>query len=190
MNDDLALGFHEHQRGLLAEAARRYRNVLRAQPDHADALHLFGVVAHQQGDHRQAAECIGRAVTLSPGNALYHANLAEAYRALGHLDCAAECCRTALDLHPRFAEAANNLGMILLAQGKTDEAADRFREALRHKPDFSLACNNLGNALRLCGDTGVLWTTSSGPPGSIRTWRRPTATSVNCCWNATSRTKR
>jgi tetratricopeptide (TPR) repeat protein len=152
MNDDLALGLQEHQRGRLAEAARQYRNVLSTQPDNADALHLLGVVAHQQGDHRQAAECIGRAVTLSPGNAVYHANLAEAYRALGNLDRAADCCRTALRLQPRSAEAANNLGLILLTQGKTDEAILQFRDVLRFKPDYAMACNNLGNALRLRGD--------------------------------------
>ena len=59
MNDQLTLGLQEHQRGLLSQAVRRYRGVLRAQPDHADALHLLGVALHQQGDHRQAAESIG-----------------------------------------------------------------------------------------------------------------------------------
>jgi tetratricopeptide (TPR) repeat protein len=165
MNDELSLGLQEHQRGLVAEAARRYRNVLRAQPDHPDALHLLGVVAHQQGDHRQAAECIGRAVTLSPGNAVYHANLAEAYRGLGHLDRAADCCRTALRLQPRSAEAANNLGLVLLAQGKTDEAILQFRQTLRLKPDYAMACNNLGNALRLHGD----------PDGALAHFRRAVA---------------
>src|SRR6516165_2292775 len=148
MNDDLAIGLQEHQRGLLDQAALRYRNVLRDQPDHPEALHLLGVALHQQGDHRQAAECIGRAVTLSPGNAGYHANLAEAYRALDNLDRAADCCRTALRLQPRSPEAANNLGLVLLAQGKTDEAILQFRETLRLKADYAMACNNLGNALR------------------------------------------
>jgi hypothetical protein len=58
MNDQLALGLQQRQRGLLAQAVRRYRNVLRAQPDHPDALHLLG--------HRQAAASIGQAVTLLP----------------------------------------------------------------------------------------------------------------------------
>jgi tetratricopeptide (TPR) repeat protein len=113
---------------------------------------LLGVVAHQQGDHRQAAECIGRAVTLNPGNATYHANLAEAHRALGNLDRAAACCRTALRLQPRSPEAANNLGLVLLAEGKTDDAILQFRETLRLKLDYGMACTNLGNALRLSGD--------------------------------------
>jgi tetratricopeptide (TPR) repeat protein len=154
MNNDLAVGLQEHQRGRLGQAARLYRHVLRAQPDHPDALHLLGVVAHQQGDHRQAAECIGRAVTLSPGNAGYHANLAEAYRALDNLDRAADCCRTALRLQPRSAEAANNLGLVLLAQGKIDEAILQLRQTLQLKPNYAMACNNLGNALRLQGDQG------------------------------------
>jgi tetratricopeptide (TPR) repeat protein len=152
MNDQLALGLQEHRRGLLAHAVRRYRNVLRAQPDHADALHLLGVALHQQGDHRQAAESIGRAVTLNVRNSAYHANLAEAYRALGNLERAAECCRTALRLEPRSPEAANNLGLVLLAQGQTDEAVAQFQETLRLKPDYGMACNNLGNALLVRGD--------------------------------------
>jgi len=152
MSDDLALGLREHQRGRLEEAARRYRNVLAAQPEHPDALHLLGVVALQQGEYRRAAEHIGRAIARNPGNAAYHINLAEAYRGLGQLDRAADCCRTALRLQPQSAEAANNLGMVLLAQGRTADAADQFREALRFKPDFGMACNNVGNALRLLGD--------------------------------------
>jgi tetratricopeptide (TPR) repeat protein len=152
MSDDLGLGLQEHQRGRLDEAARLYRNVLGAEPEHPDALHLLGVVALQQGDHRRAADHIARAVAGNPGNAAYHANLAEALRGLGQIDRAADCCRTALRLQPDYAEAANNLGMVRLAQGRLDEAADDFREALRLKPDFAMACNNLGNALRLRGD--------------------------------------
>jgi tetratricopeptide (TPR) repeat protein len=152
MTDELTLGLQEHQRGRLGEAARLYHNVLAAHPEHPDALHLLGVVALQQGDLHRAADHIGRAVARNPGNAAYHANLAEAFRGLGQLDRAADCCHTALRLQPQSAEAANNLGLVLLAQGRTDEAVAQFREALRIKPDYGMACNNLGNALRLRGD--------------------------------------
>jgi tetratricopeptide (TPR) repeat protein len=152
MSDDLALGLQEHQRGRLDQAARLYRNVLGAQPEHLDALHLLGVIALQQGDHRGAAERICRAVSRNPANAAYHANLAEALRGLGELDRAADCCRTALRLQPHYSEATNNLGLVLLAQGRIDEAAAQLRQALRLKPDYGMAWNNLGNALRLSGD--------------------------------------
>ena len=152
MSTDLSLGLQEHQRGRLEHAVQVYRNVLAAQPNHPDALHLLGVVALQQGDHGRSAEYIGRAIAGNPSNAAYYINLAEAFRGLAQLDRAADCCRTALRLQPHSAEAANNFGMVLLAQGGTEEAADQFREALRIKPDFGMACNNVGNALRLLGD--------------------------------------
>jgi tetratricopeptide (TPR) repeat protein len=152
MPDDLSLGLQQHRRGRLDEAARLYQQVLAARPDHDDALHLLGVVALQQGHPARAAALIGRAVALKPGAAVYHANLAEAYRALGQLDRAADCCRAALRLRPGYAEAANNLGLAVLGQGKTDEAIAQFGEALRLKPDYAMACNNLGNALRLRSD--------------------------------------
>jgi tetratricopeptide (TPR) repeat protein len=151
--------FHEaierHQRGQLDEAALIYREILAAQPDQPDALHLLGVVALQQGDNVRALDWIGKAIALNPRAAEYHANLAEVHRALGQLDRAVASGRTALQLQPDDAETANNLGNALLAQGQVDAAAEYFRAALRLRPDFALACNNLGNALRLQGDTAA-----------------------------------
>jgi hypothetical protein len=40
-----------HQNGSLAEAERLYLQILKGQPGHFDALHLLGVVRHQQGKH-------------------------------------------------------------------------------------------------------------------------------------------
>jgi tetratricopeptide (TPR) repeat protein len=152
MPDDLALGLELHERGLLDQAAQHYRKVLAAEPENADALHLLGVVALQQGDHVRAADWIGRAIARNPRVAAYHANLAEVYRGLGQLDRAVACCRVALGLQPNYPEACNNLGLALLAQGQLQAAADQFHMALRLRPNFALACNNLGNTLRLQGD--------------------------------------
>jgi tetratricopeptide (TPR) repeat protein len=150
--DDLAAALREHQSGRLDQAARIYQNILAQQPDHADALHLLGVVALQQGNLAQAAELIGRAIAINPSVAAFHCNLAEAYRALGQLDRAAGSCRLALRLRPDYPEAANNLGLILQAQGKGEAAVAQFQEALRLRPEAPMVHNNLGNALRLQGD--------------------------------------
>ncbi|HEX5273395.1 MAG TPA: tetratricopeptide repeat protein, partial [Gemmataceae bacterium] len=152
MHEQLNTALAYHQRGLLDEAARLYDAVLADDPEQPDALHLLGVVSLQQGRPQQASDLIRRAVARRPNAAPFHANLAEAQRALGHLDQAAASCRTALRYQPNFPEAHNNLGLILLAQGRADDAADAFRAALRHRPDFAMACNNLGNALRTRGD--------------------------------------
>jgi len=152
MPDDLNLALQYHQHGQLEEAARLYRIILGSNPNHADALHLLGLVAYQRGDAAQAVDLIGRAIALVPSMALFHANLAEAYRSLGELNRAVGCCRTALRLQPNYAEAANNLGLALQSQGNWPEATAQFRAAVRLRPDFALAHNNLGNALRCQGD--------------------------------------
>jgi tetratricopeptide (TPR) repeat protein len=153
MQNHLELAFEHHRQGRLLEAAQLYRTVLSEHPGHADALHLLGLVAHQQGDHGRAIELIAQAVAAKPDNAVYHANLAEAYRAVGQLDQVIACCHTALRLKPEFAEAANTLGLARMAGNQTQAAVEQFRTALRLRPGFALACTNLGNALRLLGDS-------------------------------------
>jgi tetratricopeptide (TPR) repeat protein len=150
--NELSTALRDHQSGRLQQAARIYQGILARHPDHADALHLLGVVALQQGNPQGAAELIGRAIAVNPSAAAFHCNLAEAYRALGQLDRAAGCCQLALRLQPDYPEAANNLGLTLQAQGKGQAAVAQFRTALRLRPDAPLFHNNLGNALRLAGD--------------------------------------
>ena len=150
--DDLEKGIAHHQKGELAQATRLYQRLLTREPNHPDALHLLGVAAYQQKDAARAVELIGRAVAVRPTVAIFHANLAEAYRALGQLDRAIGCCRTALRLQPGLAEAANNWGLALLDQGKAEAAVAPFEAALRARPDFALASNNLANAWLRLGD--------------------------------------
>jgi len=49
--------------------------VLAVQPDHAEALHLLDVVAHQAGRHDLAIELIIQAIKQDGQNAAYFCNL-------------------------------------------------------------------------------------------------------------------
>ncbi len=138
----LALGFHKE--GRYADAARLYHAIIAHEPDHADALHLFGVMHHQCGHPARAVELIARAVAVRPDTAVFYCNMAEAHRSLGQFEEAAACCQTALRLRANFPEALNNLGLALQSLGRLDEAADQFRAALRLRPGFAMAQNNLG----------------------------------------------
>src|SRR5262249_55811621 len=104
VQDDFRTALRDHQSGRLEQAARIYQSILARQPDHADALHLLGVTALQQGNPARAVELIGRAVAVNPSAVAFHCNLAEAYRALGQLYRAAGCCRLALRLRPDYPE--------------------------------------------------------------------------------------
>jgi tetratricopeptide (TPR) repeat protein len=125
-----------------------YQQVLSQQKENAEALHLLGVVHHQQGDHARAVELIGRAVALRPNAFVFHANLAEAYRAMGDFERAAGCCRVALRFCPDYPEALCNLGAALQGLGRPAEAVEHLRRAVELKPDFAVARNNLGTVLR------------------------------------------
>jgi tetratricopeptide (TPR) repeat protein len=151
MDDTLNCAIGMHQAGRLRDAARVYLQLLARDQNHADALHLLGVLHHQQGDHGKAVELIGRAIALRPGVPTFHANLAEAYRALKQFDRAAGCCRAALQLSPDYPEALSNLGLALQGLGRHTEAVEKLRRAVELRPRFGAAHNNLGLALQQAG---------------------------------------
>lgn len=66
----------EHRSGNLAAALKVYDGVLAVSPDHADALHLKGLVAFQTGVSDEAEASIRRAIELRPGEVEFRANLA------------------------------------------------------------------------------------------------------------------
>src|SRR5215471_21475111 len=74
LNQGMAL----HRQGKLADAERCYSEVLQWQPNHFDALHLLGVIAHQTRRTEQGVELIKRAIALDPKVAVAHSNLGAA----------------------------------------------------------------------------------------------------------------
>ncbi|MBV9125417.1 MAG: tetratricopeptide repeat protein, partial [Planctomycetes bacterium] len=129
------------------EAERVYRDILRRDPNHADAWHLLGVLAHTAGQPGQALDYIGHALKLIGGHPSYYFNLGEVYRSLNQHDKARDCYREAVRLNPRHAAAHNNLGTMLQEQGDLPGAEACYRRALQIRPNYALAQNNLGAAL-------------------------------------------
>jgi len=134
--------------GQIEEAERLCRQILAAEPAHADSLHLLGVIAHQAGRTNAALELIERALAIRDDSAPYHNDCGNVLRRLGRLDEALGHYGRALVLAPDYAEAHNNLGIALKEQSALDLAAARFREAVRLKPDYAIAHYNLGNVLQ------------------------------------------
>ncbi len=143
-----AAGVERHQAGRLAEAEVWCRRALAAEPGHADALHLLGVIARRAGRHEAAVQLIGEAIKRNGRDPLYHYNLGNALDDLGRLDEAATAYRRATDLNPDFAEAHFNLGFAFQNHRKFDEAIAAFRRAIEVRPDYAEAHSNLGVALQ------------------------------------------
>ena len=53
-----------YQAGQLQQAEQICQQILKDFPQHADALHLLGVIAHQVGDYRIATSLIAQAIEI------------------------------------------------------------------------------------------------------------------------------
>jgi tetratricopeptide (TPR) repeat protein len=142
-----ARAIEHHRAGRLHQAEADYRRVLDTDPEHADSLHLLGIIASRLGRSDIAVALIGNAIRIQPFAADYHNNLGLALSALDRLKEAEASYREALRLDPDFAEARNNLGNALKDMRRLDDAERCYRAALRLRPGYAAAHNNLGTIL-------------------------------------------
>lgn len=151
MTEILASGIRFHQAGDFAKAESMYRQILHAEPGHADALHLIGVIAHQTGKNWTAVEYIEKAIAINPSTPYYHNNLGNALLNLRKTDEAVESFNEAIRLKPDYFEAYNNLGNAFKEQGRENEAVEQFQISIRLNPEYEVAHNNLANLLKDIG---------------------------------------
>lgn len=120
--------------GRLNKAEAIYLKVLEIDASNADAFHYLGLIYHTKGDFKKAAEAIGSAITIDPGVAAFHANLAASQLALGQPALAENHAVRAVELDKSIGTAHYNLGNAYFALGKTDRAVSTFRTALEQDP--------------------------------------------------------
>lgn len=147
----LRTAIYAHEQGQLQEAKTLYCELLEANPNHTEALHLLGVLSHQIGLHDLADELIGAAIRQDGTPARYHNNLGAVKAALDQPGEAESCFREALRLDPRYAEAYCNLGLALRQQGRPADAEKAFRDALRCNPAYADAHEHLAGILNARG---------------------------------------
>ncbi len=150
--DALQAGIDFHNAGNLRQAEQMYRQVLAANPRHAPALHLLGLLAFQAGNPQLAIQFVTQAIRIDGGQAAFHGTLAEAYRLAGQPASAIACYRQALRINPQYAAGHSNLGTLLQASGDDASAADCYREALRLQPAYAAAHRNLASVLQRGGN--------------------------------------
>jgi protein O-GlcNAc transferase len=140
-------GLSLHQAGRLHEAQGVYQQILALDPNHADGLHLLGVIAHQGGRNQVAVDLIGKAIARNDRVANYHCNIGTALQMLGRFREAETHYQRAINLDPEHVEAHNNLGNTLMNQGKLAQAEKHFRAAISLRPAYAEGHYNLGNAV-------------------------------------------
>jgi protein O-GlcNAc transferase len=135
----------------LPEAERFYREVLAKAPNHAESLHLLGVIASQTDRQDLSITLISKAIAVNPKSSAYYYNLGLAYQKQGKLAEAVACWKKSTKLEPRDAIALANLGSALSELGQAEEAIPYLRKAIALNPHYASAHTNLGNALEARG---------------------------------------
>ena len=124
-----------------------------ANPEHAPALYLLGLVQAQSDHFLDALELIDRAIgNKPPNNAAFFCDRGLVLQRLKQFDDALKSFARALSIRPNFPEALNNRGNALMELGRAADALASYDRALSgFNPDYPDALNNRGNALRECG---------------------------------------
>ncbi len=143
-----------HQGGRAAEAEKLYREILKADPDHADALQLYGLLAKQSDNLELAEKLMRRSLKVAPDQPHVHNNLGNVLDALEKKAEAAACYRRAAGIKPDYAEAWYNLGVLLGETGPAGEAAAALGKAIDLRPGYAEAHNALGTVLKSEGRLG------------------------------------
>ena len=148
-NLEAALAFHRD--GITERAGAIYSEILQADPQNAEVLHLLGVAALQCSNHLGAIEFILAAIALDSGRPDFFFNLGVCLEELELTSEAIDCYTTASQLDGCYADSLLNLGNCLHRSGDTAGAIGAYRQAIGANADCAAAYSNLGNVLREVG---------------------------------------
>ncbi len=125
---------------------------LAADPRHADALFLLGMIAAEHRNFAKALEVIDRALAIEPRKAEYLAHRARCLLAVQRPREAFEAARAALALEPTDALTLDTIGVVMTRAGAHADAIEPFRRAVARNGRKPAYRYNLGAALQFAGD--------------------------------------
>jgi Tfp pilus assembly protein PilF len=138
-----------HQDGLATEAERLCLQILEARKGHFGALHLLGVIRHQQGRNDEALDALSAALKTQSKSASARSNRGLVFMALGrHKEALADFDR-ALAANPAYVEVLHNRGNVLHYLDRHEEAIASFDKALALRPGYVDSHYNRGIVLHV-----------------------------------------
>jgi len=125
----------QHQAGRLAEAESLYQKILARNVDHADALHLLGVLLFQSNRREPARRMIARAIEINSSSPDFYRNFGLVLLAMGENRQALKSFESALKLRENFGDAHAGAGQALVQMGNFDQAVEHLRRATELSPN-------------------------------------------------------
>ena len=138
------LAVKNHQEGKTDIAQKFYNQVLKIDPNYADALNNLGVIFQNQMNHEKAKDCYEKAIEIMPDYADAHNNLGVIFQDQMNYEKAKDCYEKAIEIMPDSADTHNNLGIIFKELKNYQKAKDCFEKTIEINPDYADAHNNLG----------------------------------------------
>jgi len=147
----LALAAEHQKEGRWEEAEQLYREVLRNNPTHVDAMRLLGNVTLQTGRIYQAERLFRRAVANAPDYVQAQIDLGTALKKQSRLEEAIEQFRQAIRQEPQNVPAHYLLASTLSLAAQTYEAVESYQRVLELAPRHTGAMLGLGHVLKTVG---------------------------------------
>ncbi|CAM9515745.1 unnamed protein product [Chrysoparadoxa australica] len=133
----LQVALEHHAMGDGDEAESIYRQIISLNSQHADALHLLGLVFHQRGETATAIGYMQQALSGSttPSENI-HNSLGECLRAVGRTGEAIEQYQQALLIREDFGLARFNLGLAYQDAKDWNKAMELYKQVLANGTEF------------------------------------------------------
>lgn len=137
--------------GQFGQAESLIDDLLRQEPDFADALHMKGYIALKRGDLADARRWVDRAIAIDFHFENYHLTLGHILLAEGDREAARNSFGAAIVLNPALPDAYLGLAHTFMAEGALDAAIGALRTARQKKPKHPETNYLLGFALMAQG---------------------------------------
>jgi tetratricopeptide (TPR) repeat protein len=134
-----------------AKAEHIYRDILRRDPDHVEAIRLLAAIAMEHRKYSDAEVFLQRAVEIAPEYARLWLDLCAAQLGLENLDGAITSASRLVELSPDIADSHIALGNALARADRAKEAAEVYRSALEASTGHAGAFSGLAQQLKIIG---------------------------------------
>jgi tetratricopeptide (TPR) repeat protein len=136
-------------KGIWAQAAVHYEQLLELQPRHPEALAQLGLALFRLGRYEEAERCYRESLEINPMSPSTLCNLATVLQS--DPPEAEKYLRQALKLNPKYVDARSKLGLSLAFEGRLREAKGAFQKVLKADPRHAEALLGLGQIARTEG---------------------------------------
>lgn len=134
-----------------AKAEKIYRQILKRDPDHVEAMRLLAVVATNHRRFRDAEVFLSRAVSLAPDYARAWLDLSNVQSEQDKHKDSIESAQHVVRLTPEIAESHIALANSLGRAGQQEEAIEAYQEALKISESHPGALSGLAHQLKTIG---------------------------------------